>query len=46
MEGLYHHSQKLVQEIHDYLPQVERNVGHEAANIEQIILSKLEEITR
>ncbi len=46
MEVLYHQSQKLVLEIRDYLPQIERNVGRDAAAIEQTILGKLEEITR
>nr|CAG4638124.1 EOG090X0GIP [Chydorus sphaericus] len=45
MEVLYHQSQKLVLEIRDYLPQIERNVGRDAAAIEQTILGKLEEIT-
>lgn len=46
MEVLYHQSQKLVFDIQDLLPQIDRNVGKEAAAIEQAILGKLEEITR
>nr|CAG4651421.1 EOG090X0GIP [Simocephalus serrulatus]SVE94573.1 EOG090X0GIP [Simocephalus serrulatus] len=45
MEVLYHQSQKLVFDIQDLLPQIDRNVGKEAAAIEQAILGKLEEIT-
>nr|CAG4642134.1 EOG090X0GIP [Eurycercus lamellatus] len=45
MEMLYHQSHKLVAEIHDLLPHIDRNVGKEADTIEQTILGKLEEIT-
>lgn len=46
MEVLYHQSQKLVLDIQGLLPHIERNVGKDAASIEQTIHGKLEEITR
>lgn len=46
MEVLYHQSQKLVLDIQGLLPHIERNVGKDAASIEQTIHAKLEEITR
>lgn len=46
MEVLYHQSQKLLLEIQNYLPHLERNIGKEAVALEQTILGKLEELTR
>ena len=46
MEVLYHSSQKLVRDIHDLLPHIDRNVGKDADAIERTVLGKLEEITR
>nr|CAG4642876.1 EOG090X0GIP [Evadne anonyx] len=45
MEGLYHQSQKLGLEIRELLPLIDRNVGADAAGVEQTVLAKLEEIT-
>ena len=47
MEPLYHHSQKLVRDVQELLPHIDRsNDGREADAILQTISQKLEEITR
>ena len=46
MDALYLQSQKLVFDIHDLLPKVDRNVGQNVETIEQTVFGKLEEIAR
>ena len=46
MEPLYHHSSKLIRDVQELIPHVDKSVGKDADAIEHTILSKLEEITR
>nr|CAG4649777.1 EOG090X0GIP [Scapholeberis mucronata]SVE93953.1 EOG090X0GIP [Scapholeberis mucronata] len=45
MDALYLQSQKLVFDIQDLLPHIDRSLGKDVATVEQTVLGKLEEIT-